>query len=561
MAEFFGGLSLSVANGLYLKKANNLSDLTNASTARTNLGVAIGSDVQAWDANLDQIAALSSTDNNFIVGNGSAWALETPSDARTSLGLVAGGAGDIWVEKAGDAMTGALSITVSSAVLSLVVTNSTGTGSLSLTQLTRIEAGHTVNYYTSINANSSVHQVIFESSATTASADFVFQPATGTTMMFMDSSTQRVAIGTETSPTALLHLGDAGSQLGDLAMAGNTSGVVTVTPAAAAGTWTLTLPTSGGTDNYALVTNGSGITAWEAVVNTITGTANQVVASAATGAVTLSLPQSIATSSRPEFAGLDLTAYQKITTADNGTAIYLKVTGATDFAADSGWLIYHDNNGGAADTLVFYTYSGSAGAVWHMNKTVIYPQNNKTQDLGTTAKRLNVVYNATNTTGTSRLTTAKSLCKYCDEPMIRGTGTNYIAGEKGDYIQVWCVECQHMAMEEITHLPVQKLSQRQNAPKIIFKGLRHQPLSGNVIQTMADFQYDDEQFNSTVLGDVELEELSKMTPKQSEVYLYELGLREWYSLEEIRLIKDEVQKRRAKFDILLSSFEGKDLKR
>ena len=36
-----------------LLAANNLSDLTNAATARTNLGVAIGTNVQAWDADLD----------------------------------------------------------------------------------------------------------------------------------------------------------------------------------------------------------------------------------------------------------------------------------------------------------------------------------------------------------------------------------------------------------------------------------------------------------------------------------------------------------------------------
>jgi hypothetical protein len=40
-------------------KANNLSDLTNASTARTNLGVAIGTNVQAYDADLDSWAARS----------------------------------------------------------------------------------------------------------------------------------------------------------------------------------------------------------------------------------------------------------------------------------------------------------------------------------------------------------------------------------------------------------------------------------------------------------------------------------------------------------------------
>jgi hypothetical protein len=34
----------------FLQTANNLSDLGNAATARTNLGVAIGSDVQAYDA-------------------------------------------------------------------------------------------------------------------------------------------------------------------------------------------------------------------------------------------------------------------------------------------------------------------------------------------------------------------------------------------------------------------------------------------------------------------------------------------------------------------------------
>jgi hypothetical protein len=40
-----------VSGGSYLAVANNLSDLANASTARTNLGVAIGTNVQAYNAN------------------------------------------------------------------------------------------------------------------------------------------------------------------------------------------------------------------------------------------------------------------------------------------------------------------------------------------------------------------------------------------------------------------------------------------------------------------------------------------------------------------------------
>jgi hypothetical protein len=57
------------------------------SAARTNLGLVIGTNVQAWDVNLDQIAALAPTNNNFIVGNGTAWALETPAQALESLGV------------------------------------------------------------------------------------------------------------------------------------------------------------------------------------------------------------------------------------------------------------------------------------------------------------------------------------------------------------------------------------------------------------------------------------------------------------------------------------------
>jgi len=60
-----------------------------AADARGNLGLAIGSDVQAYDANLADIAGLSASpgDGEVLIGNGSAFVLESGATLRTSLGL------------------------------------------------------------------------------------------------------------------------------------------------------------------------------------------------------------------------------------------------------------------------------------------------------------------------------------------------------------------------------------------------------------------------------------------------------------------------------------------
>ena len=59
-----------------------------------------------------------------------------------------------------------------------------------------------------------------------------------------------------------MKFGLVGTATGAFTIDGVTSGVVTMTVAAAAGTWIMTLPTSAGTSGYVLSTDGSGVTSW-----------------------------------------------------------------------------------------------------------------------------------------------------------------------------------------------------------------------------------------------------------------------------------------------------------
>ena len=67
-----------------LIKANNLSDLTNVATARNNLGLAIGTNVQAWDGDLDAIAAIAGTSGFLKKTAANSWALDTTAYSTTT---------------------------------------------------------------------------------------------------------------------------------------------------------------------------------------------------------------------------------------------------------------------------------------------------------------------------------------------------------------------------------------------------------------------------------------------------------------------------------------------
>ena len=74
-------------SGEFLAVTQGGTGAVTASAARTALGVSIGSDIQAYDADLAAIAALSHEDSKFIVSDGTTWVTESGATARACLGL------------------------------------------------------------------------------------------------------------------------------------------------------------------------------------------------------------------------------------------------------------------------------------------------------------------------------------------------------------------------------------------------------------------------------------------------------------------------------------------
>jgi hypothetical protein len=84
------GVTATGSDTTYAYRANNLSDLASASTARTNLGLAIGTNVQAWDGDLDAIAAIAGTSGLLKKTAANTWSLDTNTYLTSAVTSVTG---------------------------------------------------------------------------------------------------------------------------------------------------------------------------------------------------------------------------------------------------------------------------------------------------------------------------------------------------------------------------------------------------------------------------------------------------------------------------------------
>jgi hypothetical protein len=85
-----GVVSAGVWSGTDVAVADGGTGASTAADARTNLGLVIGTDVQAYDAQLTDVAGLIPTDNGVIIGNGTNFVVESGATLKTSLGLTIG---------------------------------------------------------------------------------------------------------------------------------------------------------------------------------------------------------------------------------------------------------------------------------------------------------------------------------------------------------------------------------------------------------------------------------------------------------------------------------------
>ena len=157
----------------------------NASTSRTKMGVAIGTDVQAHDVALDSLALVNSSTGNFIVGaGGGGWTAESGATARASLGLG--------------------SIATKSLATVLAMTQASGSASAGV-------AASSAIIYILLEAGGGLGGQKLENEADTDNTNFILMPDTGDTYSSFPLTSQDVGSTVQPYDATILVDADIGS--------------------------------------------------------------------------------------------------------------------------------------------------------------------------------------------------------------------------------------------------------------------------------------------------------------------------------------------------------------
>lgn len=332
----------------------NSTGSTATPTAVSMLSTATASSIELRDVNAN------ASSNSFITG----FATITTAAGTTILTVSS---------KQIQEFTGSTTQTVTLPVASTLVAGQ------SFTIINRSSGAVTVNssganLVQTIAANSSAEiTCVLNSGTTAASWDSVYTTTAGAGDMVL-ASVQTI--------TGAKTFGSIGGAVGKLIIAGSTSGSTILDATPAAGSGTVTLPTSG----TLLTTAGSGASLTN-VVNSITGTSNQVVASGATGTVTLSLPQSIATSSTPQFAALGL--------GQSAPTVGLAITGRT---------ITTDADGTVVGAVIVGTINPPTSDTATKTYPIVQIKPTLNSNTGVTSKTVDILQIDTTNTNTTGLT-------------------------------------------------------------------------------------------------------------------------------------------------------------